>query len=386
MLRKWYTSKPVEHRSLEPQSLQTPPLQTKIIHVDMDAFYASVEQRDRPELKGRPVVVGGDPHSRGVVASCSYEARKYGIRSAMSAAKAYRLCPHAVFVHCNFASYKEASQRIREVFHEVTDLVEPLSLDEAYLDVTQNHLNEPLARKLAIHIKNEIQRRTGLTASAGVGPNKFIAKVASDLRKPDGLVVVPPEKVMAFVENLAVERLWGVGPATAKTLHAMGLFTAADIRKRTLPELERALGKFGTFIHRLSFGQDDRQVEIDQEPKSSGVETTFEKDVLDTQFLCDTLDDQASDIARDLKKIDRRAKTITLKVRYKDFKTITRSRTLFHYTDDARLMADAARQLLSQGTEAGHQPIRLIGISASNMIRPDEPEQLWLDFKARANP
>jgi DNA polymerase-4 len=354
---------------------------TKIIHVDMDAFYTSVEQRDRPELRGRPVVVGGDPNGRGVVAAASYEARRYGIRSAMSAAKAYRLCPDAVFVYPDFSRYKAASVKIHEIFHEVTNLVEPLSLDEAYLDVTTNFMGEPLARNLAIHIKKQIFERTGLTASAGVGPNKFVAKVASDLRKPNGLVVVPPEKVLAFVENLPVEKLWGVGPATAKTLHAMRLYTAADIRKRSLAELERTLGKFGVFIHRLSFGEDDRQVESDQETKSTGTETTFDKDVLDSQFLFDTVNDQADDIARDLRKIERRAKTVTLKVRYSDFKTITRSLTLFHYTDNAELIASTGRHLLIEGTDAGSRPIRLIGISVTNLIQPGEPEQLWLDFK-----
>jgi DNA polymerase-4 len=353
----------------------------KIILVDMDAFYASVEQRDRPELRGRPVIVGGDPNARGVVASCSYEARRFGIRSAMSSAKAYRLCPSAVFVRPDFSKYKEASRKIHEVFAEVTDKVEPLSLDEAYLDVTENKLGEPLARNLAILIKERILERTGLTASAGVGPNKFVAKVASDLRKPNGLVVVPPEKVLAFVEGLPVERLWGVGPATAKTLHGMVLYTAADIRKRTLAEMERSLGKYGSFLHRLSFGEDDRQVETDWEPKSTGTETTFDKDVLDTGYLFDTLDDQADEVARDLKKIERRAKTVTLKLRYADFRTITRSRTLHRYTDEARLIADTARQLLSQGTDAGREPVRLIGITASGLIQPGEPEQLWLDLK-----
>jgi DNA polymerase-4 len=353
----------------------------KIIHVDMDAFYASVEQRDRPELRGRPVIVGGSPDGRGVVASASYEARKFGIRSAMSSAKAYRLCPHAVFVRSDFSRYKEASRKIHEVFEEVTDKIEPLSLDEAFLDVTVNKLGEPLASKVALHVKNRIRETTGLTASAGVAPNKFVAKVASDIRKPDGLVVVPPEKVLAFVDKLPVERLWGVGPATAKTLHAMGFYMASDIRSKPVAELERALGKFGAFIHRLSRGEDDREVESEWEPKSSGTETTFVKDVLDLHFLGDTLEDQAADIVHHLRKIDRRGKTITLKVRYKDFKTVTRSRTLWHYTDDPGLIAETARQLLVDSTDAGRVPVRLIGISISGLLRPDEPEQLWLDLR-----
>jgi DNA polymerase-4 len=353
----------------------------KIIHVDMDAFYASVEQRDRPELRGRPVVVGGSPDGRGVVASASYEARKFGIRSAMSCAKAYRLCPQTAFVHPDFTRYKEASNQIHAIFEEVTDKIEPLSLDEAFLDVTTNKLGEPLASKVALHIKNRIRVVTKLTASAGVAPNKFIAKLAGELKKPDGLVVVPPEKVLAFVDKLAVEKFWGVGPATTKTLHELGYFTSADIRRKPLAELERALGKFGTFLHRLAHGEDDREVETEWEPKSSGTETTFEKDVLDTEFLGETLDDQADDIVRHLRKIDRRGKTITLKVRYKDFRTITRSRTLWHYTDDPALIASTARELMIESTDAGREPVRLIGISVSGLIHPNEPEQLWLDLR-----
>jgi DNA polymerase-4 len=354
--------------------------QKKIIHVDMDAFYASVEQRDRLELRGKPVIVGGDPASRGVVASCSYEARKFGVRSAMASAKAYRLCPRAVFVRPDIAKYRAVGHQVREIFRSVTPIVEPLSIDEAYLDVTENLLGEPLARNLALHIKDRIQRELGLTASAGVGPNKFVAKVASDLRKPNGLVVVPPEKVMAFVEKLPVERLWGVGPATAKTLHEMGLRTAADIRARGLPDLEARLGKFGRFLFRLSHGEDDRVVETDWESKSTGTETTFDRDILDVATLIDTLDEQAGDIARDLRKIERRARTFTLKLRYGDFKTVTRSRTLPKFTDDEAWISRTVRELLTESTEAGRRPARLIGVSASNLIRPDEPEQLWLDL------
>jgi DNA polymerase-4 len=360
----------------------TPPAAPrKIIHVDMDAFYASVEQRDRPELKGRPVVVGGSPDGRGVVASASYEARKFGIRSAMSAAKAYRMCPHAVFVYPDFSRYKAASQKIHEIFERYTDKIEPLSLDEAFLDVTRNTIDEPLARKIAERIKHEIRTETGLTASAGVAPNKFVAKLACEHRKPDGLVVVPPEKVAAFVADLPIEKFWGVGPATAKTLHELGFHTAADVRRKGLSELERAIGKFGVFIHRLAHGNDDREVETDWEPKSSGSETTFERDVLDTHYLKETIEDLVADIVRHLKKIDRRAKTVTLKLRYKDFKTITRSRTLWHFTDDPALIAQTASELLDGSTDAGVHPVRLIGVSVSHLIRPDEPEQLWLDLR-----
>jgi DNA polymerase-4 len=258
--------------------------------------------------------------------------------------------------------------------------VEPLSIDEAYLDVTENLLNEPLARVLAIHIKDRIQKELNLTASAGVGPNKFVAKVASDLRKPNGLVVVPPEKVLAFVEKLPVEKLWGVGPATAKVLHGMGLRTALDIRHRTLAEMETQLGKFGRFLHQLSHGEDDREVETEWESKSTGTETTFDRDIRDVAVLMDVLEEQTGDIARDLRKIERRARTITLKLRYDDFKTITRSKTLLRFTDEESTISRTVRELLTESTEAGQRPVRLIGITASNLVRPDEPEQLWLEL------
>ncbi len=352
----------------------------KIIHVDMDAFYASVEQRDRPELRGRPVIVGGSPDRRGVVASASYEARKYGIRSAMSSQKAWRLCPDAVFVPPNFKAYHQVSQQIRAIFLTLTPLVEPLSLDEAYLDVTENTLGEPLAQNLAARIKKQIREQTGLTASAGVGPNKFIAKVASDLRKPDGLVVVPPQKALEFIEKLPVEKLWGVGPATATRLHALGLRTAKDIRTYDLAALERELGKFGLFLHGLSIGQDDRPVDPSWDPKSSGSETTFDRDVLDLDVLREKIAEQIEENVAWLRKEGRLGRTVTLKVRYKDFKTITRSRTLGFPTDRATTFVQVARELLLGHTEAGETPVRLIGVSISGLIRRDDPVQLWFDF------
>jgi len=353
----------------------------KIIHVDMDAFYASVEQRDRPELKGKPVIVGGSPQKRGVVAACSYEARKFGIRSAMSASTAYRLCPQAVFLSPDFNRYRKVSYEIREIFESVTDKVEPLSLDEAYLDVTENKLSEPLARVIAEHIRKRIRNELNLTASAGVGPNKFIAKVASDFKKPDGLVVVPPERVNEFVEALPVEKLWGVGPVTAKRLHERGFFKAGDIRRANPAELHALLGKFGDFIYDLSFGRDDREVEAHRESKSTGTETTFERDILDRIQLEDYLLTQSEEISEDLKKNDLTGRTITLKVKYSDFKSITRSRTLMKSTDDNLVIFRTARELMGTNTEAGYRPIRLIGISISNFIDLGEPEQLCFDFE-----
>jgi DNA polymerase-4 len=351
----------------------------KIIHVDMDAFYASVEQRDQPSLRGRPVVVGGSPDSRGVVASASYEARRYGIRSAMSCKKAYRLCPDTVFVYPRFEKYREASRQIREIFLSVTPKVEPLSLDEAYLDVTENLLNEPLARKIAMHVKEQIYSKTGLTASAGVGPNKFIAKVASDLRKPNGLVVIPPARVASFVEPLPVEKLWGVGPATTKKLHELGLRVAGDIKRAHPAELEKSLGKFGLFLYELAHGEDHREVESDWDPKSSGSEVTFEKDVLDIGVLEEALTEQLEENCAWLKKNDRLARTVTLKVRYKDFTTITRSRTLAFPSDKEAVFLETVRELL-ENTEAGSVPVRLIGASLSGLLHRDEPHQLWFEF------
>lgn len=251
----------------------------------MDAFYASVEQRDDFRLRGRPVIVGGSPEGRGVVASCSYEARRFGVRSAMSSAKAYRLCPDAVFVRADFSKYKEASRRIREIFLSATDLVEPLSLDEAYLDVTVNKRGEPLASRLAANLRAEIKETLGLTASAGVAPNKFLAKLASDMRKPDGLMVISPDRVAEVLAKLPVEKLWGVGPSTARKLHALGLLTTAELRSCPRPLLEHHFGRFGGFLHGLAHGEDHREVRADREPKSRGSETTFERDLLDVDEL-----------------------------------------------------------------------------------------------------
>lgn len=352
----------------------------KIIHIDMDAFYASVEQRDRPELRGRPVVVGGDPRGRGVVSTASYEARPFGVRSAMSAAKAHRLCPHAVFLKPDFSKYTAVSRQIRAIFHSVTDLVEPLSLDEAYLDVTANHWGEPSATRVAMEVRRRIQAETGLTASAGVGPNKFIAKVASDFQKPDGLTVVPPERVDEFVSKLSVERLWGVGPATSRRLHELGFRTAGELRSAGLSMLESEFGRFGRFIWELAHGRDERQVESAREPKSRGSETTFSRDVTDLFRLAGVLREQAAEVSEDLKRISRAGRTVTIKVRYPDFSTVTRSRTLARPTDDPEEIARVAIELLETRTEVGVRPVRLLGVSVSGMDGGDDPVQLWLPF------
>jgi DNA polymerase-4 len=352
----------------------------KIIHVDMDAFFASVEQRDRPELRSKPVIVGGNPEGRGVVASASYEARAFGVRSAMSAAQAKRLCPSAVFVYPRFEAYQEASQGIRKLFDEVTERVEPISLDEAYLDVTENRWGEPLAGKIAIRLQQRIEAELGLTASAGVSNTLFVAKLASGYRKPRGLTIVQPEEVLDFIAPLPVSKLWGVGPATEKVLHDLGLRFIRDLR--TFPEeaLVRELGKQGAFLRRLAIGEDTREVEPGWERKSYGGERTFERDLHSLQAMEQVLVSIASDLGQSLKEAGRKARTITLKVRYADFSTITRSETLHRFTDDSEKIASTAVRLLEEKSDAHTQAVRLLGISVSQLIRLDDPEQLWLDF------
>jgi DNA polymerase-4 len=349
----------------------------KIIHVDMDAFYASVEQRDQPALRGRPVIVGGQPSTRGVVAACSYEARAFGVRSAMPCAQAQRLCPTAIFVPPRMARYAEVSRQIRAVFLEITPLVEPLSLDEAYLDVTDNALNEPLAGKLARLIKDEIKRRTGLTASAGVGPNKLVAKIASDLRKPDGLTIVPPHEVADFLAPLPVTRLWGVGPRTNERLHDLGIKTVADVRRVDVALLSQRLGSYGPYLAELALGRDERPVDTRREAKSRGSETTFAHDVTSLTHLRTVLGELCDDVAADLARLSLRARTLTLKVRYDDFTTITRSRSVEPALRDAEHILEVAHALLMSSTEAGTRPVRLLGVSVSNLSSEHAPEQLW---------
>ncbi|MDP6946985.1 MAG: DNA polymerase IV, partial [Myxococcota bacterium] len=323
----------------------------KIIHVDMDAFFASVEARERPGLRGKPLVVGGDPRGRGVVAAASYEARAFGVHSAMPCAEARRRCPHAVFVRPDIGLYRQVSHEVFEIFRSITPLVEGLSLDEAYLDVTDNALGEHLAGKVAIAIKRRIRREIGLTASAGVAPNKLVAKIASGMNKPDGLTIVPPDEVDAFVAALPVERLWGVGPATARRLRSAGLRTAQDIRERSADLLGSLLGQHGLWLYRLAHGDDPRPVRTDRAPKSRGAETTFAEDVVDTEHLARVVGQLSATVSRSLKRIERPGRTITLKLRYSDFTTITRSHTLRQATTDVAVIATEAIALLHGVTE-----------------------------------
>ena len=352
----------------------------KIIHIDMDAFYASVEQRDNPVLLGKPVVVGGDPDGRGVVAAASYEARRYGVRSAMPCAVARRLCPSAVFVPPNMKRYRAVSAQIFEMFRAVTARVEPVSLDEAYLDVTDNYMNEVLASEIARYLKAQIVAETGLTASAGVGPNKLVAKIASDFRKPDGLTVVAPARVAAFLEPLPVSRLWGVGPQTARRLAELGLKTIRDLKACPVHRLHKSLGSFGVTLHALAQGRDRREVVSHREPRSRSSETTFARDVSELNTLETVVEQQAHEVARCLMRLEQPGRTVTLKLRYTDFTTITRSRTLKNATLDASEIAATGRLLLHQTREQDPRPVRLIGLGVANLIARDDAIQLQLPW------
>ncbi len=338
----------------------------KIIHVDMDAFFASVEQRDHPEYRNRPLVVGGSPQGRGVVAAASYEARKFGIHSAMPASRAVKLCPNATFVKPRFDVYRQVSLQIRDIFFEYTDLVEPLSLDEAYLDVTENHLNNPSATLIAREIKKRVKSETGLTASAGVAGNKFLAKIASDLDKPDGLSVITPGEAESFIEKLKIGTFYGVGKATRKKMEALGIRTGADLKKWDEIELVKEFGKSGHHYYRIARGIDNRLVKPNRIRKSIGKERTFSEDISDLEWIRNFLDELAHKITESMNKLDAAGKTVTLKVRYKNFETVTRSETLYHYTREAVEIASVAKNLLTE-TEAGIREVRLLGISVSSL-------------------
>ena len=338
----------------------------RIIHIDMDAFYASVEQRDDPPLRGKPVAVGGSPTSRGVVAAASYEARQFGVRSAMPMARAVRLCPELVIVRPDFSKYKAASEQVMEILHSATLLVEPLSLDEAYLDVTENLWGEPLAMNVARRIKREILDRLQLTASAGVAPNKFLAKIASGWEKPDGLTVIAPERVESFLHKLPVEALWGVGPVTAKKLRAIGVQQLVDIRVVDFDLLEQTVGSLAGWLRKLSHGVDERPVEPERERKSISSETTFARDLAEIAEIERELDALAAEVAASLERKGLVARTVTIKVRYADFTTVTRSHTAQGATRSAKSLAVRARALLER-TDAARRPVRLLGVGAHGL-------------------
>ena len=349
----------------------------------MDAFYASVEQRDNPKLRGRPVAVGGDPDKRGVVAAASYEARTFGVRSAIPMSRAVRLCPELAIVHPDFTKYRAVSQQVFAIFRSITPLVEPMSLDEAYLDVTDNAWKEPLGMNVARRLKEEIRAATGLTASAGVAPNKFLAKIASGWKKPDGLTVIAPERVESFLQGLPVGALWGVGPVTARKLRAAGIERLIDVRTADPERLRETVGSLAEWLQQLARGEDSRPVVAEHEPKSSGSENTFAHDLTDIADIRDEIAAMARDAAAWLLKRALYARTVTIKVRYHDFTTITRSHTE-PPTRDEQSIVHRAVALLDR-TDAGRRPVRLLGVSVHNLCEtvpaPIEDPQRVLPFQ-----
>jgi DNA polymerase-4 len=347
-----------------------------IIHLDMDAFYPSVEVMDHPEMKGKPVIVGGGKE-RGVVASASYEARKFGVHSAQPMATAMRLCPHGIFLPVIMSRYKEVSGRIFEIFHQYTPLVEPLSIDEAFLDVTGSVrlLGQP--EEIARKIKQQIVRDTGLTVSAGVGPTKFVAKIASDIEKPDGLTVVLPDKVQEFLDPLPIKRMWGVGKVTQEKLARLGIRTFRDLRKAHAKVLEQEFGKHGLSMHVLSMGLDDRDVVPEHDVKSIGHEQTFLHNILELQEAEKELLALSYKVASRMRKDGVSGKTITLKVKYSDFVQTTRCSTLAKPTDDGFVIYTAVFDLLKK-TSVGRRPVRLLGVSVSQINLAGTEAQLCL--------
>ena len=336
----------------------------KIIHVDMDAFYASVEQLDNPELKGKPVAVGGG-ETRGVVAAASYEARKYGVRSAMSGYLAKKQCPELIFVKPRFTRYKEISQKIRNIFLDYTDLVEPLSLDEAYLDVTVNKKGNPSATLIAQEIRQRIYNELKLSASAGISINKFIAKIASDINKPNGQKTVNPEEVISFLEGLEIRKFYGVGKVTADKMYGLGIFTGLDLKTKSLDFLEEHFGKSGAFYYNVVRGVHLSPVKPNRIPKSVGAERTFDENLSSEVFMLERLDNIAKELEKRLKKSNIAGKTVTLKIKFSDFSLQTRSKTLPLFVADHSLILETTKELLYQ--EKLENSVRLLGISLSNL-------------------
>ncbi len=345
----------------------------KIIHIDMDAFFASVEQLDNPDLKGKPVAVGGSGE-RHVVASASYEARKFGVRSAMPSVTAKKLCPDLIFVRHRFERYHEVSDQIHEIFKEYSGLVEPLSIDEAFIDVTNDKKGIGSATIIARRIKEEIKARTGLTASAGISVNKFLAKIASDIRKPDGLYLIPPEKAERFIEELPVEKFYGIGKVTAEKMHILGIHTGADLKKWNLLSLIRNFGKTGKFYYDIVRGIDDRPVEPDSERKSVGTELTYEKDLTTDFELIAELYKVEKELMQRLENSGTAGRTITVKIKFADFRQITKSRTVQNYIRDFdtlhREVTRIRKSLKLEGTR-----IRLLGVSISHLETEDYNDQ-----------
>ncbi len=351
----------------------------KIIHIDMDAFYASVEQLDNPELKGKPIAVGGSKE-RGVVAAASYEARKFGVKSAMPSVTAAKRCPELIFVKPRFTRYREVSNQIREVFYAYTDLVEPLSLDEAYLDVTENKLGLKSATLIAGAIREKIKERTGLTASAGISYNKFLAKTASDMNKPNGQYVILPEEAEAFILKFPIHKFFGIGKVTAEKMKQAGIFTGADLRKKTLEDLTLRYGKSGTYYYNICRGIDRREVKPDRERKSLSVENTYDRDLHTLEEIFEKLDSLAKELIRRYLKQGVVGKTLTIKLKYADFQQITRSTTGNHPITRIEEITVESRKLINESL-LRPEGIRLLGIGISGFIQEEStPNQLTLNF------
>jgi DNA polymerase-4 len=346
----------------------------KIIHIDMDAFYASVEQRDFPEYRGKPLVVGGLPEGRGgVVATASYEARKFGIRSAMPSKTAQRLCPQAIFVFPRFDAYKAVSTHIREIFHRYTDIIEPLSLDEAYLDVTSDKQNIGSALDIARLIKQAIKNELELTASAGVSINKFVAKIASDINKPDGLTFIGPSRIEPFMESLAVEKFYGVGKVTATRMKAMGLHTGADLKKLSETEMIQYFGKQGKFYYQIVRGIDNREVQPHRETKSVSVEDTYQEDLVTREAMVPELTILTERLAKRLQRSGLRGKTVTVKFKFHDFTLITRSLSVHSFMNGTEEIQQAVLTILTNAPVDGKR-IRLLGVGLSNFEKDKDSE------------
>ena len=356
----------------------------KVIHVDMDQFFAAVEQRDNPELKGKPIAVGHDAE-RGVVSTASYEARRFGVHSAQSIQVAKRLCPQLIIVEPHFQRYKEVSSQLHEIFHDYTDLIEPISLDEAFLDVTNNKKGIELGIDIAKEIKQRIFDTTGLTASAGVSYCKFLAKIASDWRKPDGLTVIHPDRALDFISQLKIEKIWGVGQKTAEKMHFMGIFTGADLRNQSQQRLTEVFGKMGQVFYNFARGIDNRPVISEWERKSVSCEQTFEKDISDLSAAIIELYHTVLELERRIAKNEFEGRTLTLKIKFQDFQQITRSITVEHIIRTKDEILPLAKQLLRQ-VEFHSHPIRLLGLGVSNQRGETEDEkprwiELELEFK-----
>jgi len=352
----------------------------KIIHVDMDAFFASVEQLDNPELRGKPIAVGGGSE-RGVVAAASYEARKFGVRSAMSGKVASKICPQLIFVKPRFARYREISGKIRDIFNDYTDLVEPLSLDEAYLDVTRNKKNHPSATMIASEIRKRIQDETGLTASAGISNSKFVAKIASDINKPNGQKTIPPEEVVSFLEELPVERFFGIGRVTASRMYQLGIFTGRDLKEKSMEFLKEHFKTSGEHYYRIVRGLYHAEVRPDRIQKSVASEHTFTQNLTSEIYMMERLEEIADELEGRLKRSDVSGKTVTLKIRYSDFSLQTRSKTLHNYVRDKTVLVQTVRELLYQ--EKLQESVRLLGISVSNLDNVQQDKERVMDVQLR---